>query len=100
MNLDILQESLNLAIDGLFEVEATLSEAIAVRVSCMDKYGLDQELERVRREQRSGLKVKVVAGLCSGDTTQIKSAQEIAQKQAVNGVVRECARTAIRNLEN
>lgn len=99
INIDVLGESLHMAMDKAFELQDYEVRTIECEVSRLTKSGLDLALEMVGNRHESGLKSDLLAAFAGGDKIEIGFQQKRAHEVARRGLYITAARRAV-TIEN
>jgi hypothetical protein len=95
MTVQILGESLRMAIDQSFEVSEERKNEIEAETNECSKLCLEHTLGLITANQQPGLRFDLAVAFTGGDAEDIETLSKIAHEQGEAGVARHFARIAV-----
>lgn len=99
MSIEVLAESLRLAVEGSFQVQGYRHEMIKYQVAGLSKTWLDTGLYVAKSSKQTGLKVELASSYASGDIERIDEQRNNAAQAAIRGICVRAMQQAV-TIEN
>lgn len=92
MNLEILGQSLGLAVDQAFAIDVVEQAELVAGLREFDAYQAQEELRSINQSQSAGLRLRVAEAYGSGNVYRIRKAENEARAQSIKCVGRSTLR--------
>jgi hypothetical protein len=97
MNIEILGQSLGIAVDQAFVIEADERRELVTGLQELDTNQAQEELRQINSSQSAGLRLRVAEAYGSGNIYHIRKAQTEARVQAIKCIGRGTLRRVLQS---
>lgn len=97
MNIEILGQSLGIAVDQAFVIEEDEQRELVAGLQDLDTNQAQEELRQINSSQSAGLRLRVAEAYGSGNIYHIRKAQTEARVQAIKCIGRGTLRRVLQS---